>query len=145
MQRTTGSDRSTPEVAVTSGRALTAGILAAFFLYSLAYYWPAYLAPRYRDDYESVSRRPHAICSGSISGRALVLLPATGDDHFRYGSGLIYTDPFLGSRIVYARNLLGEEQCILDKFPTRAIYSFILTTGWESGRLVKLRDRISRQ
>jgi len=136
------SRRLPPEAARASAHALTAGILVAFFLYSLTYYWPAYLAPRYRNDYESVSRRPHEICSASISGEALVLLPAVGDDHFRYGSGLVYTDPFLRSRIIYARDLLPDEQCVLDEFPRRAIYRFVPTHSWDSGYLVKLRDRI---
>jgi len=125
-------------------RALVLGICSAFAAYAWVYYWPQYLWPRYSGGYESVSRVVSRVAEQQAKGKSIVLIPADGPDHFRYGSGMVFNDPFLKSRIVYARKTPHGTQCLARSFPDRHLYIFLPRAGWRDGELrsvTTLRDQ----
>ncbi len=120
-------------------------LLASFVLHGFFYYWPVYLWPRYAQDYEQVSPTPHLEAIREDLHNALILLPSSDANAFRYSSGFIYNDPFLSNDVIYARDLGKDNECLFEAFPGRQIYQFIPGPDWQTGTFRLLsNEKINR-
>lgn len=117
-----------------SARAMLSLFIAASTLHAACYYWPQYLVPLYRADYEQCSSVVSRAARKAGLYNAIVLISTQGDDAFRYSSGFVFNDPTLAANVIYARDLGEENRCLAENFPGRAIYQFVPDTDWTSGR-----------
>jgi hypothetical protein len=96
-------------------------LLCCFVVYSLAYYWPIYLYPRYGDAYEGVTTRIDELAEKHHVEDAVILIRCPPHDDFLYSSGFIYNDPLLEASRIYARDLSDDNTCLCEHFPERKI------------------------
>lgn len=95
----------------------------AFTVHSVAHFWPAVVVKAYGRDYEQSSNVLHRDALAAGITNAVVLIDSTGDEEFRYSSGMIKNDPLLASNIVYARNLgTASTECLQANFPDRTFF-----------------------
>ncbi|HPF98878.1 MAG TPA: glycosyltransferase family 39 protein [Kiritimatiellia bacterium] len=118
----------------TFARATLSLFMAASVLHAAFYYWPQYLLPRYRPDYEQCSSVVSRAAQKAALRNAIVLISTQGDDAFRYSSGFVFNDPMLSANVIYARDLGEKNRCFAENFPGRAIYQFVPNADWTSGR-----------
>ena len=97
--------------------------LFAMTCHSLLVFWPLVILKHYGPDYEqsSTSLSHDAREAGLVN--AVVLIDSSGNEGFRFSSGMIANDPLLSGNIVYAREL-GDEttRCLQANFPGRSFY-----------------------
>jgi xanthosine utilization system XapX-like protein len=117
---------------------LLMGLLLAFFLHGLAYYWRDFLWPRYSSDYEQAGTRLQLLAGHAGLRDALVLVPCDDDNEMRYSSGFLHNDPLLTHAVIYARDRAGHYDCLRAAFPDRTLYRFIPNAEWTDGRFEPL-------
>ena len=110
-------------------------LLAIFILHALFFYWPRYILPRYKPDYEHCSTVVHRAAHTASLRNAIVVIPSSGENAFRFSSGFVFNDPLLAADVIYARDLGDDNRCLAEHFPGRALYRFVPEEDWTSGRL----------
>lgn len=113
------------------------GFCVAFYLYAALYYWPDYLIPRYRENYEDSSIAIEMTVRERGLENALVLIGPDEGASFVYTSGFAFNDPLLERDVIYARDLPKSIDCLRNAFPGRRFYRYDHTAG-DSGRLLPL-------
>ncbi len=97
--------------------------LTGLCAFAALHYWPVYIAPKYGDHYEQVSRDYHAQAQAwqDQHGGAplLVLIEDSIEKDFHYSAGFIFNDPDLKASIVYARLLPDQLGCLREAFRER--------------------------
>jgi hypothetical protein len=106
------------------------GLLAALLLGNLLLYLPQ-TAREFRQ-YNFVSGRPRAEVEKAITGEALVFIANHEPDWWTYGQFFSGNTPWLDGRIIYARDLGGENKFLLALFPGRPAYR------WQDRRLIRI-------
>lgn len=96
-------------------------LIAACYGYAALFYWPIYLTPAYRHDYERVSADPNELAETLLHDKILVIWPASFNK-LAYTSGAIYNDPLLTNRVIYAKDDGLFNACLRASFSERAIY-----------------------
>lgn len=100
------------------------GLCVAFYLYAALYYWPDYLIPRYRENYEDSSIAIEKTVRERGLENALVLIGPDEGASFVYTSGFAFNDPLLKRDVIYARDLSKSIDCLRDAFPGRRFYRY---------------------
>lgn len=99
-------------------------VAVALMAHTAFAFWPAIILPTYGHDYEQASRAVSRASESSGLSNALVLVESSGDQFFRYSSGMICNDPLLKNNVIYARQLDSSNiQCLKEHFPDRTIYT----------------------
>ncbi len=103
-------------------------VILSFVLYAYLHTWPAYLIPRFANGYEQSSRTIQRLAESEAAqtgSRLLILIPETPERDFLYSSGFPFLDPDLEGRIVYARDLPDEYECLENTFTDRIWYRYM--------------------
>jgi hypothetical protein len=109
-------------------------------LHAGAHYWPAYVVPHYRENYEETSPVADRLARQSQLSRAVVLIGGPGSPQLNYSSGFIYNDPQLAADVIYARDLPEKNHCLFAAFPDRTIYRLWLHDDWTHGTFEQLKQ-----
>ncbi len=100
-------------------------LLAGLGFYTVMYYWPHYISPKYGHNYEQVSAELHdsveAYAKKFPGERLLVLIESDVLNDFNYSSGFIYNDPDLTNEVIYARYRADILDCLRISFPERRL------------------------
>lgn len=122
-------------------RSGTIFIVVISLIYSVFFYW-GILVPRvYGHNYEQVDLELHR--RAQIYSTDLLVLVPSGNIHrdFRYSSGFIFTDPWLSSPIIYARDIDDQFECLKYHFPNRTLVRAWHNDGmWELEVIPNLDD-----
>lgn len=110
-------------------------LILIFTLHGTFFYWPSYVIPRYRNDYEQVSRVIAQASERQQIQHAVVLVPADGANEFRFSGAFMWNDPQLTNKVIYVREIAADRDCLRNAFPTRTWYRFVPENNWRSGRL----------
>jgi hypothetical protein len=121
-----------------SGRDAVAALTLLFSLHGLLHYFPSYLWPRYRHDYEQVTPVVERLVDQERLTNAVVLLPSPRHRYGLYGSGFRLNDPDLAGAVVYARDPGDELACLTNAFPGRSFYRYLDEPAGAPARLLRI-------
>lgn len=87
-------------------------------------FWPGVIGTTYGKDYEQSTTALHRDALAAGLDHAVVLIDSSGEEAFRFSSGMLYNHPFLRSGIIYAR-LIDDQTtfCLKTNFSYRIFYS----------------------
>lgn len=105
-----------------ASRRMTISLLAAGFLFSGLYYWPATLWPRYAHDYEDTSGSVRSLAASMTESPSVVLLDRPEEGGWEYLSALPTLDPYLKKSPILTRDGDGCVECLAAAFPRHTIY-----------------------
>jgi len=104
--------------------------------FSLFFYWPRDLWPKYAHDYEDASAALIRLVEDEGIADALVLIPSFYPTEYRYSSGFMWMDPYMKGSVVYARDLGQRNACLYEAYAGRIFYRVV---GWGNAmRLVRV-------
>ncbi len=97
-------------------------LIAAFQIFSVIAYWPAHLWPHYGHDYEGTTPSLVRAAAAKLSGPSVVLLDENSKRGAGPNTGLLFNDPWLSNRVIFAAEMPGGVACLAAQFKDRKLY-----------------------